>query len=287
MFQSIVKDIKNLFNYGNMVNKLIIINIAVFVIIALFEAFFPFYYTAHVLPYIAIPGDINLLIYRPWTIITHMFVHAGIWHLVWNMITLYWFGNIAGDLLGDRRILPVYLGGGLAGALLYILSYSFISGIGTMALGASAATMAIVFMAIFTAPEYVMHLLLIGPVRIKYIGMAIFFIDLIGTRSSDNTGGHFAHLGGAFFGIIFVYLLRSGTDLSSIFNKNQESKKRQTSTKSKLRLAHKAPSLNKIDSRGHQEVLQKVDEILDKIKSKGYQSLTTEEKEILNKASKG
>ena len=115
MLQSIAQDIRNSFDFGNMVIKLVIINIAVFLITALTEAFFPFFYQSHILPYLAVPGDIRLLIYRPWTVLTHMFVHSGIWHLAWNMITLFWFGNIAGDLLGDRRILPVYIMGGLTG----------------------------------------------------------------------------------------------------------------------------------------------------------------------------
>jgi len=292
MFQSIVQDIRNSFDFGNMVIKLIIINVAVFVVTALTQAFFPFFYNAYILPYIAVPGDLSILLYRPWTIITHMFVHSGIWHLAWNMITLYWFGNIAGDLLGDRRILPVYLMGGLVGALFYILSFNLLQGIGVMALGASAAVMAVVFMAIFTAPEYVVHLILVGPVRIKYIGLVIFFIDLIGTRSSDNTGGHFAHLGGMLFGILFVYLLRSGTDLSAPFDRSSSilSKKPKlfSSSKSKLKVAHKAPSLinRKEKQTKDYNLSQRVDEILDKIKSKGYDSLTEEEKEILYQASK-
>jgi membrane associated rhomboid family serine protease len=161
MLQSIVQDIRNSFDFGNMVIKLVIINIAVFLITALTEAFFPFFYQSHILPYLAVPGDLRLLIYRPWTSThTHVCTFRYLASCAWNMITLFWFGNIAGDLLGDRRILPVYLMGGLTGALFYILSYSLLPGIGIMALGASAAVMAIVFMAIITAPDYVVHLLL-------------------------------------------------------------------------------------------------------------------------------
>lgn len=293
MFQSIGQDIRNAFDFGNMVIKLIIINVAVFVVTALTEAFFPFFYNTHILPYIAIPGDIHMLIYRPWTILTHMFVHSGVWHLAWNMITLYWFGNIAGDLLGDRRILPVYIMGGITGAVFYILSYTLLPGIGSMALGASAATLAIVFMAIYTAPDYIVHLILLGPVRIKYIGLAIFFIDLLGTRSSDNTGGHFAHIGGILFGILFVQLLRSGTDLSAIFKREKKLLPKRSDnfnrTKSKLKVAHKASSVATTKERTsarNSDLSQRVDEILDKIKQNGYNSLTDEEKDILYQASK-
>lgn len=292
MFTSIAKDIRAWFDYGNMIVRLIIINVAVCVFTALTEAFFPFFYQSTILPYIALPGDPMILLYRPWTLITHMFVHTGIWHLAWNMITLYWFGNIAGDLLGDKRILPVYIMGGLMGALFYILSFNFLSGIGIMALGASAAVLALVFTAVAIAPDYVVHLLLIGPVRIKYVGLVIFFLDLIGTRSGDNSGGHIAHMGGTLFGILFVYLLRSGTDLSQIFSfgtRITQMRKRPVSfTKTKLKVAHRANTIsNNNQTTGNAlDISRKVDQILDKIKSSGYDSLTDEEKEILYKASK-
>ena len=292
MFRSIVQDIRSSFDYGNMVVKIIIINVAVFVITALTEAFLPSFYQSNILPYIALPGDLMTLLYRPWTVITHMFVHTGIWHLAWNMITLYWFGNIAGDLLGDRRILPVYILGGLVGAIFYILSFNFLSGIGIMALGASAAVMAVVFTAVAIAPDYIVHLILIGPVRIKYIGLFMFFIDLIGTRSDDNSGGHIAHLGGTLFGIFFVYLLRSGIDLSSVFSWKgalQQKRKRPTSiSKTKLKVAHRANPISNKPQTGssNYDISSRVDQILDKIKSSGYNSLTDEEKEILYKASK-
>jgi membrane associated rhomboid family serine protease len=275
-----------------MVVKIIIINVAVFVVTALTEAFFPSCYHTNILPYIALPGDLMVLLYRPWTLITHMFIHTGIWHLAWNMITLYWFGNITGDLLGDRRILPVYILGGLLGATFYIISFYLLSGIGVMALGASAAVLAIVFTGVVVAPDYVIHLLLIGPVRIKYIGLFIFFMDLIGTTSNVNSGGHIAHIGGALFGFLFVYLLRSGTDLSQLFSPKellQQKRRRQPSlTKTKLKVAHRAtPLTNKPHAtQPNFDISSRVDQILEKIKSSGYDSLTDEEKEVLYKASK-
>lgn len=293
MFRSIVDDIKSSFDYGNMIVKLIIINIAVFVITALLSAFFPLFYATNILPYIAIPGDLITLLYRPWTIVTHMFLHDGLWHLIGNMITLYWFGNIAGDLLGDKKILPVYILGGLMGALFYILSYQFLPNIGVFALGASAAVLAIVFTAVATAPDYVVSLVLLGDVRIKFIGLVILFLDIIGTQSNINSGGHIAHLGGTLFGFLFVYLLRSGRDLSLSFNnfidfitfKKRERPKRKTT----LKVAHRAENFQQKatkTSSSKTDISIRVDEILDKIKQKGYDSLTDEEKEVLYHASK-
>lgn len=293
MFKSIVDEIKTSFDYGNMVVKLLIINIAVFVATALLNAFFPSLYITSIQPYLALPGDLMTLLYRPWTLITHMFLHQGMWHLIGNMITLYWFGNIAGDLLGDRKILPVYILGGLLGATFYITSYQFLPNIGSYALGASAAALAIVFTAVATAPDYEIQLILLGRVRIKFIGLFILFIDIVGTQGNLNSGGHIAHLGGTLFGFLFVYLLRKGTDLSILFNNFftffNFSKAPKSKNKSKLKIAHKSVILTGNSQRPRVEnvnISTKVDRILEKIKKTGYDSLSEEEKEILYQASK-
>ncbi len=290
MFKSVFKDVNAAFNYGNMLTKIIIINVGIYVVTAILAAFLPEIYTTHILPYLALPGDLITFLYRPWTIITHMFLHGGFWHMAMNMLILYWFGNIAGDLLGDRRILPVYIMGGLVGAIFYMLSYPWMSGYGSMALGASAATLAIVFTAVMTAPDYIMNLLLIGPVRIKYIGLTILFFDLIGTAGNINTGGHIAHLGGAAFGFLFVFLLNKGIDLTSWFflKKLKETKPNIFSkASSPLKVSHKSEQLKRRKPLKENENLgTRVDVILEKIKAKGYESLTEEEKEVLYLASK-
>lgn len=288
MFKSIIKEIQAAFDYGSMLTKIIIINVGVYVLTALLGAFLPDIYGSYILPYLALPGDLWTLLYRPWTIITHMFLHQGLWHMAMNMLILYWFGNIAGDLLGDRKILPVYFLGGLTGAVFYVLSYQFLPNIvGIYALGASAAVLAIVFTAVFTAPDYLIHLILLGPVKIKYIGLTILFFDIIGTAGSSNTGGHIAHLGGSLFGILFVYLLRNGTDLSSWVYKYKDKKSKQSKRKSKLKIAHRSEVLQtKKDLNDKSSTTSEVDMILDKIKRNGYDSLTDEEKEILYRASK-
>jgi membrane associated rhomboid family serine protease len=290
MFDSIIKDIRYQFDSGNMVTRLVIINTGVFILTALLNAFFPEFYSANLLPYLALPGDFQLLLVRPWTLLSHMFMHSGLWHLIWNMLTFYWFGAIAGDLLGDRRILPVFLLGGLTGAIVYLVSSYFLSLQGGYALGSSAAVLAVVFTAVATAPEYRINLLFFGEVRIKFIGLIILFLDIIGTQSTYNSGGHLAHLGGALFGFLFVYLLRRGTDLSripnplSVFSGNKKRPRKRS-----LKVAYKS---NKVKdgsgngASGRNPISTRVDEILDKIKQNGYDSLTEEEKDILYQASK-
>jgi len=292
MFRSIWEDIKQSFSMGNMVTKIVIVNVAVYMILALTNALFPSFYLT-LQPYIALPGDPTELLMHPWTLVTHMFAHLGFWHMVWNMMLFYWFGQIAGDLLGDRRVLPVYLAGGFAGAAFYLISYTFIQSIGGYAMGASAGVLAVVFMAIATAPDYRVYMILFGPVRIKYIGLFIIFFDLIGTMGQHNSGGHIAHLGGILYGFMFVYLLKDGIDLSSFGElKRRFFRKKKTIRKNQLKVEYKSGGLQKAGGGKTKpgrtvQLQEEVDRILEKIKISGYDSLNDVEKNTLFKASKG
>lgn len=298
MFKSIIDDIKFSYRTGNMITRLIIINVAIFVVMVLIKAFTPGFYNT-LEAYLAIPGDLFTLLTRPWTILTHMFIHSGFFHMGWNMLFLYWFGRITGDLLGDHRILPLYLIGGFLGALAYVISYQLFPGIiGVRALGASAAVMAIVVTAGATAPDYIMRLILIGDVKLKFIVFFVILIDIIGAAGQNNTGGHIAHLAGAGFGLLFVRQLREGMDLveplsgfihkfSNWLTGNKPSNARTKS--SPLSVRYKSSGKTKNESGSQKSDLsfqEKLDGILDKIKERGYDSLTSEEKEFLFQASK-
>ena len=247
--------------------------------------------------FLALPGSVLSLLLKPWTLFTHLLIHADIWHLLWNMLFLYWFGRIVGDMIGDQRILPLYLLGGLVGAFAYLISYQLMPGIGSYALGASAAVMAIVVCAGAIAPEYVMRLILIGDVKLKYIVFFVVLIDIIGVTGTNNTGGHIAHLGGAAFGFFYVRQLREGTDLAipvrNIINKisgwfkgaSTSAKQKKTTLNVKYR-AEKRKSKTPSSGKDNVSFQAKLDNILDKIKESGYESLTEEEKEFLFQASK-
>ena len=305
MFNSMWQDVKSEFKVGNMITRLIILNVIVFILINLvrlgitistgFEApvsgaLTPF---DKFLSWFAISSDWLENLVRPWTIITYMFLHEGFMHILFNMLFLYWFGKIVGDLIGDRKILPLYLLGGLVGGFLYIALGNVLPVMGSMCLGASAGVMAIVVASGFLAPDYILRLLFLGEVKLKYIVMVILFLDLIGIGSMSNTGGHIAHLGGAFMGWFFIYNLRTGRDLGAPINKFVDSIQEYFS-KNKMTVAYKNPNKksrfknqkpgqDSIEPTSHQEHL---DEILDKIKRSGYESLSKEEKEFLFKASK-
>jgi hypothetical protein len=238
-----------------------------------------------------------------------MFVHYGVWHILWNMLFMLWFGRILGDFLGNQRVLPLYLLGGLAGSLLYFLSYNLLPYGGDepgLALGASAAVMAIVTGAGTIAPDYTIRLLFLGNVRLKYLVGAVLFMYLISLTSGVNEGGHFAHFGGAFMGFLFVRQLQEGRDwsrginqlldrITGFFTGNFSFRSRRGP-----RVAYRNPKADRprqsrrTNSRGnarsddqhtgdHQE---RLDAILDKIKQTGYDSLDEEEKEFLFNASK-
>ena len=309
MLASIWEDVKREFSYGNMVTRLIIINLVFFVLINLVKILM-YVYGGGVLPdsyetvlhFFCISSDWKHDLLHPWTVFTSMFLHEGFWHILWNMLFLYWFGRIVGDFIGNHRVFPIYLLGGLTGALIFFLSANFLpyGGEATRyALGASAGVMAIVVAAGVISPDYIMRVLLIGDVKLKYIVVLLLFLDLMSIAQDSNTGGHFAHLGGAFFGWFFITRLRAGDDWSEPVNNMQQrlsdfftninSKAKGEARKPKMvyknkNVGHRSRSRG-TDSKysSHQEEL---DSILEKIKKDGYESLSKDEKEFLFKASK-
>lgn len=311
MFKSIWEDVKREYNYGNMVTRIIIANIAVFVFFKLIWIALrignawqdtPLYDS--IMHFFMISSDWKHNLTHPWVLITTMFLHEGFLHILFNMLFMYWFGRIVGDFIGNRRILPLYLLGGIMGNILYFASINLLpyGGDGVhYALGASAAVVAITVAAGVIAPDYSMRLLFIGDIKLKYIVAFLVFMYLLGMAGNINTGGHFAHIGGAIMGGIFIWQLRQGNDLSipvnNLLTSIQEFFRSITGNKSRNgpRVVYRntAKTRKSRNSRGdattdeedlsHQEQL---DAILDKIKKSGYESLSSEEKEFLFNASK-
>ena len=225
-----------------------------------------------------------------------MFLHENFWHVVNNIVGLYLFGVIVSDLIGDRRVLPVYLLGGLFGGLMFMLSAQFVPFVGSYALGASGAVMALAGTALILAPEYRVRLFLLGEIKVKYIVLILLLFDLIGVANRFNSGGHIAHLGGFAMGCFFVYRLRDGHDWAEPINRLLD---RITgwftpgrSARSGKRKPQKAYSGTFTATRGGRapqdepSYQERLDAILDKIKEKGYENLSPEEKEFLYNASK-
>ena len=305
MFHSIWEDIRTAFRTGNMVTRLVIINFSVFAAVNVLK-FLLFLFNAGQVPsffddglyLFCMPADFRTLLWHPWAPFTHIFLHEGFFHVLNNIIFLYLFGTIVGDLIGDRRVLPIYVLGGLVGGFLFSVSAFFIPYLqSTYALGASGAVMALAGAAVTLAPDYRVMLILLGEVRLKYIVLVMVLLDMIGIANVDNTGGHVAHIGGFVTGILLIHRLREGQDIMEPINAFFERVQRVLSGKTTRKQARRQPEMSyrrpnsaaKPDHKTDNNDLsfqEKLDAILDKIRESGYDNLSKEEKEFLFDASK-
>jgi membrane associated rhomboid family serine protease len=306
MFRSIWDDVKREFSQGNMVTRLIIINSAVWILINIIKIFLstpgagpkPIYTT--ILQFFCFSSNIWHNLTHPWVLLTAGFLHEDFGHILWNMLGIYWFGRIVGDLLGNRRVLPIYILGTITGLIVYFCVRNFSAystGIPPYAMGASAAMMAMTAAAATVAPDYLFNILFIGPVKLKYLAALTIFLNMIAIAENANTGGSFAHLGGAIFGWFFVRQLQKGNDLGqfvySIGNyvtklfthKPNPYEPKVTYRREKERSQPTAKADRKGDNKGDIEYENRLNMILDKIKETGYDSLTPDEKEFLFRAS--
>ena len=302
---SILEDLKREFSSGNVISQLIMINIGVFLILNLINVVAFLFHSdresagvllSEILSWIMLPADIGDLITRPWTLFTHMFAHYGFLHLLFNMLWLYWFGRIIQEFIGNKKVLPLYILGGLSGAVLLVISYNIFPGLQSAmpyvkALGASAGVLAIVVGAATLVPDYSVYLLFFGSVKIKYIAILMVLLDMVSIPDL-NSGGHIAHLGGALFGFLFIKQLQLGNDWSKPFYSlidaiagafNLSKKPRVVHRKRRARAEARTKTRKEDFSQGKQE---RIDAILDKIARSGYDSLTKDEKEFLFRVSK-
>ena len=308
MFKSIYKDIEHYIRTGNSLDKIIIVNVAVYIfffLVFLGISIFNLSVSpdaaiseALVKRYVALNADFIFDLRHPWVFVTHMFFHQGLFHILFNMLILFFLGRITGDLLGDSRVFPLYLMSGLCSAVFYLLATNLV-GMGGIALGASGAIMGVVAAAGMVAPDFQIRLILLGEVRLKYIVLAFILIDLFSVaQSGSNWGGSVGHLGGAAFGLLYIYLMQSrGLDLARpiinwVDNLNAPSKEKKRKESFKAKVIYNKAGIKKPAKRGSgnidsdADLQDEVDRILDKIKAEGYDKLTEEEKETLFIASK-
>lgn len=292
-------EILEMFKRGSMLTKLIYINAATFIILTVIFLFLPEKSES----FVRIPGSFDELIYKPWTLISYMFTHYDFMHLLMNMLWLFWFGKMFLRYFHEKQMLAVYLLGGFSGAFLHLGVNYLMKTEGVGIVGSSAAVMSIVFAVVAFKPDYVLNLLFIGPVKIKYIAIVAFVMDILGVAGNIKGGlaatdgvAHIAHLGGSFFGLWFGYSMKDGKDITRSFNNflnslfswfttNKTERKR-----SKMR-ATRGEKFNKPKSdweynKDKNDIQAEIDRILDKIKDKGYDTLTKKEKDFLFKQKK-
>lgn len=293
---SILDDIKLSYRSGNIVVRFIFINVGIFLFVNLLLLLAVLFQTSifNPIPWLAASSSLEETIYRPWTIISYMFLHEGFWHLFWNMIMLYFGGRLFADLLGDKRFIGTYIFGGISGLFLYMIAFSLVpafqvnGGIGVPILGASASVLAILVAIATYSPEMRVNLMLIGPVKLKYIAIFFVVMDFIQIRSGQNTGGHIAHIGGALYGFFAARALANGNDWSRFLFMVTDYFAGWFKRKPKMKVASKNPGKSKARpaAKTDEKHQKRIDDILDKISQSGYESLSKEEKEYLFKASK-
>lgn len=288
---------------GNALITLIAIHLIVFVLLAFIKVIYYFSYNQeglevyqrNILNWVTLPASFSTFITRPWTLVTHMFVHDNVWHIVANMLWLWAFGYILQDLAGNRKVIPVFIYGALGGALAYMLSYNVLPAlkeniVGSYALGASAGVMAIAIGTTVLSPNYRIFPLINGGIPLWVLTMIFVIIDLA-TIPYNNPGGHVAHLAGAGMGFLFMFAMRKGSDWSVWMNNaydwvndlwNPEKPKKGKRLKTELFYKSTIAPFKKTSS----ITQQRIDEILDKINQKGYNALTDDEKDVLKRASK-
>lgn len=273
------------FRSGNPLYLFITINILVFLVVNVLSVVTALGITreslsGEVLSWLQLPASIQAWLYKPWTLATYMFTQQGVFHILFNMLWLFWMGIIFLDFLKKRQFIFVYLAGGLIGGLLYLLAYNVIPVFKadapyTVMIGSSACVSAVVFATATLLPDYAIRMLFFGNVKLKYLAAAFIVLDILAI-GGFNAGGSIAHIGGALLGFVYIKRLQNGHDWSRILGK--ERKKRR------LRV------VRNFDPTPYEEPLvpnqEVIDRILDKISQSGYESLTKAEKEVLFKASK-
>lgn len=289
---------------GNALTMLIAVSLVMFVGLAFMEAIWYYrfpkeeaqlnYYT-NVMGWFVLPADPNKLLSKPWTIITHMFVHDSFWRILANMLWLWTFGYILQDLSGNRKIIPVFIYGAIGGGIAFILAYSFLPALKTgmpaaTVFGASAGVMAVAVVTTLLSPTYRLFPLIGGGLPL-WILTALYVVSDLAIVSISDTAILINHLAGAITGFLFIFFMRKGYDwsewMSNFFDWitnlfNPDKPKKGTNIKEELFYKATAAPYTKTPN----VTQQRIDDILDKINQQGYSHLTEEEKELLKRASK-
>ena len=296
MFENLYKKYRD----SDVVGKYIFVNVALYVLLLFIGVFSVLFnagsLSADVLSFVELPASLGELALRPWTVFTYMFIHAGLWHILWNMFALYFFGKILLNFYSVRHFVGIYILGGLFGALFFVLAYNLFPYFGpylpfSRLVGASAAVLAIVVAAAVRSPQYRINLMFVGSVKLSTFALVVVAMSFM-MLSGENAGGNFAHLGGAFAGWLVADLLNKGKDLTQVVNgpidwvsslivrlrTPRKKKTKFTYTRGGRSADYDYNARKKADE-------AEVDRILEKVKKGGYASLSEEEKRRLFEAS--
>lgn len=274
-------------NSNSAVNRLVMICVAIF-LVQIFLRIIP---GAEVLTekFMLTPYMPSLMM-QPWSLFTYIFMHANLMHVLGNMLWLYFIGILLEDLLGNKHIWKLFIWGGIAGGVLYLLSFNlaFMHLQGHFMVGASAGVVAIIVATAMYMPNYEILFFGVFPIKLKYIAGLRVLLDLSGLSDGINDGGQIAHLGGAIFGVFYIWHIRGSLNfdfLNRWFVKKPVEPKRSVRYKVEVNVDKpgRTAGKRKMTEQG-KPAQEEIDAILDKINAFGYDSLTTEEKKTLFKA---
>jgi membrane associated rhomboid family serine protease len=285
--------------YNNAHVQLIIINVVVFLVMGVLYVVAKLTSTPQLFTILydqfTLPSVLTEFIREPWTLLTYSFAHyfnyelgdVGIFHILFNMLVFYWFARLFVEYLGSDKLVALYVLGGLAGGLLYMIMYNTIPMFAdqrSTLVGASASVYAVVVGVATLLPNYTFFLMFLGPVRIKYIAAFYIVISFLGSVGS-NAGGNIAHLGGALIGFVYIKQLQAGVNWGGWITITIDWFKDLFKGRPRVKVSYRNdnPVRRRPDNKPSQDEL---DAILDKISAGGYESLTKEEKEKLFNASK-
>jgi len=291
-----LENIKQTFKQGDALIKLIFINVGIFFVLNVAKILFTLFNASEtfvpVLRLLAVPADLYVLLYRFWTPISYMFLHERFFHILFNMLCLYWFGKIFLSVFSERHLIGLYFVGGLFGALFYVVAFNIFPFYAELVpksilLGASGSVIAIIVAAATKLPNMEIRLLLLGGVKLKYVAVAIILMSFFGI-TSRNGGGELAHLGGALAGYLFISFLNKGMDITAWINrifdavvnlskprKMRVKKVKYNATQQTRKMTDEEYNMSKARN------MAEIDRILDKIKESGYDSLNADEKRRL------
>ncbi len=290
MFSELYKDLKFQYTTGGFWTKVILFSVLVFIIVNISNSYYALTQSSTtsgenlLLKYLSLSSDWKFDLTYIWVWLSHIFTHQSVMHILFNMLNLYWFGNIVEDLIGKQHAKSIFFESAIVGGVFFILATQFLPnyfGITVQAYGASAAVMGLLLAAATISPNYNLRLILFGNVAIKYIALVFVVIDLLFFAQSSNSGGHMAHIGGALMGYVYVKLLQNGIHLSPYswfkFNKPRLTNTNRSISTSKPKRIEEDKTLN-------QDAY--LNQLLEKIKRSGLESLTFEEKNFLDQISR-
>ena len=282
---SFIETLKNKYKTGTIIEKLIYLNIAIFLLTLLITVFQGLYKGEQnfLMQWFSLDDSTDTFSTKPWSIVSYGFLHADFLHLIFNMITLYFIGNLFIQYFTEKQALTFYLLGTLFGGLLYVISQNYFplfEGRNTTLVGASAGISAI-FIGIATyIPNYQIKIRFIGFVKFWHLAAIWLAFDIIGLIGA-NAGGSFSHLGGSLFGYLYVrQASNKKVNFLSLFSSFFKKKEKP------LKTVHKSAKRKQNTVKNSSPNQQQIDGILDKISKSGYDTLTKTEKEFLFKQGK-